>query len=207
MSKNTCCHVLFYLCVTQRPNFLGNLFFFFFNFVECHFTNAQYPYVTVLHNIYRSHLFLSPHQRLHIISHRILLLVNISNARRAFSVLKDAVLDSRVGGGQGELVLEAFLNCIFGAELRRSYRGRTAGPVCGGSSDVKVLHCMRQFPNCQPFTGLLMCICMCINSASKSRMKRVQREWVKSVYMSPFNKFHMAVYVLAVLVVLSKTQH
>ena len=176
MSKNTCCHVLFYLCVTQRPNFLGNLFFFFFNFVECHFTNAQYPYVTVLHNIYRSHLFLSPHQRLHIISHRILLLVNISNARRAFSVLKDAVLDSRVGGGQGELVLEAFLNCIFGAELRRSYRGRTAGPVCGGSSDVKVLHCMRQFPNCQPFTGLLMCICMCIKSASKSRMKRVQRE-------------------------------
>lgn len=68
-------------------------------------------------------------------------------------------------------MLEAFLNCIFGAEQPPSYRGRTAEPVCGGSTEVKVLHCMRPF--LPAFHWVLMCICMCINSASKCRMKRV----------------------------------
>lgn len=81
---------------------------------------------------------------LHVNLHRILLLINISNARRAFHILKAAVLDSWIRGGQGELVLEAFLNCIFGVEQPPRYRGRTAKPVCEGSSEVKVLHCMRQ---------------------------------------------------------------
>lgn len=52
--------------------------------------------------------------------------------------LKAAALDFWVGGGQGELVLEAFLICIFGAEQPPSYRGRTAVAVCGGSAEVKV---------------------------------------------------------------------
>ncbi len=50
-------------------------------------------------------------------------------------------------------MLEAFLNCVFGAEKPPSDAGRTAEPVCGGSTEVKVLHCMRWFLNCQPFTG------------------------------------------------------
>lgn len=64
------------------------------------------------------------------------------------------------GWGQGELVLEALLICIFGAGQPRSYRGRTAEPVCGGLTEVKVLHCMRHFPNCQPFTAKVKSVCV-----------------------------------------------
>lgn len=84
-------------------------------------------------------------------AYRILLLINISNLRRLFCILKVAFLDSRVGGGQGELVLEAFLNCIFGAEQPpRNSRACVWRLLC-----MKVLHCMRQFLNCQAFTGFL----------------------------------------------------
>lgn len=103
-------------------------------------------------------------------------------------------------GGQGELVLEALLNCIFGAEQPPSCRGRTAEPVCGG---LKVLHCTRQFPNCQPFTGFLMCICMCANSASKSRMKVVRSQRQRRLFMCHLS-INMSVYVLSIQVIFPK---
>lgn len=117
------CVMLFQLCLAS--------------FHKC--TVLMFP--NLCHRINSYHLFLYP---LHVNLHRILLLVNISNARRAFHILKATVLDSWIRGGQGELVLEAFLNRIFGAEQPPRYRGRTAKPVCEGSSEVKVLHCTRQ---------------------------------------------------------------
>lgn len=74
-------------------------------------------------------------------------------------------------------MLEDFLICIFGAEQPPSYRDRTAESVCEGSTEVKVLHCMRQTAS---LSLDLMCICMCINSASKCRMKRVRTKSVRS---------------------------
>lgn len=58
-------------------------------------------------------------------------------------------------------MLESFLNCIFGAEKPLSDGGRTAESVCEGSTEVKVLHCMRCFLNCQPFTGF-SCVSVCV---------------------------------------------
>lgn len=89
-----------------------------------------------------------------------------------------------VGGGQGELVQEAFLSCIFGSEQRLSLRGRTADPVCGGFIQVKVFHCGRQILDSQPLTGFFMFICIKI----KRREKRAGRESVECVYLVPFNK-------------------
>lgn len=89
-----------------------------------------------------------------------------------------------VGGGQGELVQEASLNCIFGSEQRPSLRGRTADPVCGGFMEVKVFHCTGRILDSQPLTGFLMFICIKI----QHRVKKAGGEPVELVNLASFNK-------------------
>lgn len=66
------------------------------------------------HKISSNHLFFYP---LHVNSHSVLLPLSTINAIRGFCILKAAVLESLLGAGQGELVLEAFLNCSLYLEL------------------------------------------------------------------------------------------
>lgn len=80
-----------------------------------------------------------------------------------------------------------FLICIFGAEQPPSYSDRTAEPVCEGSTEVKVLHCMRQTAS---LSLGLMCICMCIKSASKCKMKRVKVSEVCSCCLNIIHAVH-----------------
>lgn len=94
------------------------------------------------------------------------------------SLLSCRVQTDGFAGGQGELVLETFFFSSFfpppAVYLELRCRGRTAGPVCGGSPEVTVSHC-----TCQPITHWVSNLYLYVRTES-----------VESMYVS-VNKYLM----------------
>lgn len=126
---------------------------------EFNFTNVQFSHFHKTINSYSNSVTIQTHTEY---SHASTLAMQDEFAL----FLNVADLDSWPGGGQGELVLEAFLISVFGAKQPLSSSGRTAGPVCRGSLELKALHYMRRFPNRLLSTGV-WCLSACINCVSE----------------------------------------